>query len=83
MGTRQLFSSAEWLAWLGATLAACVTLTSFIYANFETRAGSEQTQESNQATLSEIKSSLNTMQQSIDRVEHKVDFLDGKISGGR
>lgn len=31
------FTTAQWVAWIGATLTACIGLTSFAYQNFETK----------------------------------------------
>jgi len=34
---RNPFGVAQWIAWLGATVAAAVTLTGFAYQNFQTK----------------------------------------------
>ena len=51
----------QWIAWIAATIAAAITLTGFVYANFQTK--------------SEAVEQKGDLIQRLDRIEAKVDQL--------
>lgn len=55
------FQATQWIAWLGATATAAVTLTVFAFENFETKEHAKEAQV--------------TFQRQFDRLESKVDEL--------
>mgnify|MGYP001499077487 CR=1 FL=1 len=55
------FGVSEWVAWVGATVAAAVSITVFAFSNFETK-----------ERAVEVKSDL---VQRLDRIEGKVDKI--------
>ena len=55
------FQATSWIAWLGATATAAVTLTVFAFENFETKEHAKEAQ--------------TTSQRQLDRLESKVDEL--------
>ena len=55
------FGMSEWIAWVGATVAAAVSITVYAYNNFETK--------------SQAVESKTDLVQRLDRIEGKVDRL--------
>ena len=55
------FSISQWLAWMGATLIAVIGLTSFVYAEFQTKVESEK---------AEVR-----IEKRLERIENKQDQI--------
>lgn len=55
------FDTTQWIAWLGATVVACMALTAFAYQNFETK--------------DDAKEKKSDIVQRLDRIETKLDEL--------
>ena len=55
------FSMGQWIAWMGATLVAVVGLTSFVYAEFETKKEAEKAE--------------NRIEKRLERIETKQDYI--------
>lgn len=65
MGSIGKINRETWIAWLGATAVAAITMTfilvTFVYANFETK--------------DHAKESRDTMDKRLERMENKLDVL--------
>lgn len=59
------FSATQWIAWLGATLIAAVTVVAYAYQNFETK--------------DEARDHTGNVMQRLDRMESKQDRMESKI----
>ncbi len=55
------FSTEQWLAWLGATVVAAMTMAAYAFSTFETK------------DFSELRSV--SLERRLDRIEGKVDML--------
>lgn len=55
------FSLSQWIAWMGATLIAVIGLTSFVYAEFQTKADSDKAE--------------NRLERRLERIENKQDQI--------
>lgn len=55
------FSIGQWLAWMGATLMAVIGLTSFVYAEFQTKKESEKAE--------------GRLEKRLERIENKQDYI--------
>lgn len=53
-----LKGTSMWIAWLGATLVAAVSMSAFVYSNFETVEHAKETKAEIKDMFSEIKSEL-------------------------
>lgn len=62
------FSLEQWIAWLGATVIAAISMTIFFYKNFETKDQLAEYKE-NQEKYSEL------FEKRLDRIENKLDRL--------
>ena len=73
------FGVGEWLAWLGATLAAGVGITVFAFQQFETRTHAVETvtqvHQQFEAVDKNTGQRIGSLQVQLDRVEMKVDRL--------
>lgn len=83
MGTRNLFDSAQWIAWIGATGTACLLLSNFAFTHFESRADAQQKRADDRASLLEIKETMKDLTDSVHRIEQKVNYFDGKLQRDR
>jgi cell division protein FtsL len=59
------FSARQWIAWTTATLIAAVTMTSFVYANFQTAKDAEKIEA--------------RIEKRLDRIENKQDQILERI----
>lgn len=60
-----LFSTEQWIAWLGATVTAALTMAAYAFSTFETKA--------------DVKDIFQLIDKRLDRIEVKLDnILDGK-----
>jgi uncharacterized membrane protein len=66
------FGAATWIAWLGATVFAALTITVYAYAVFETKEESKAKQAATQAIIDVHHVDV---VQRMDRMENKVDQL--------
>jgi hypothetical protein len=55
-----------WLPWLGATFISALTLTAFIFVNFETKADSNDKR--------------SYLEKRLDRIEFKIDEIKNRLS---
>lgn len=56
-----VITSLQWIYWLAATLTAAVTITIFLYTNFQTKADANDNK--------------SDIEHRLDRIEHKIDQL--------
>lgn len=62
------FTVDQWIAWLGATIIAAISMTVFFYNHF-------QTKEENQVYHENQSHYFDLMEKRLDRIESKVDQL--------
>jgi uncharacterized membrane protein len=58
---KQLFSSAQWISWAGALIAAVVAVTVFTFQTFETRAGAAENKADVVTRLEHIEAKLDRL----------------------
>lgn len=68
------FPAQEWIAWLGATVVAAMTMVAYAYSTFETKDSARE----HQGTLVER---LERMESKQDRMESKIDELRVQAHG--
>jgi hypothetical protein len=56
------FSTVQWISWLVATVTAALTMSTFVYSNFETKQNSAER--------------INTLEKRLDRIENKLDRIN-------
>lgn len=64
---KELFSAEQWIAWIGATVAAAVMLSAYAFTNFETKEESKEKRES-------IEKRLDRIDDKLDRVIEAMQF---------
>lgn len=73
------FSVVQWIAWLGATLAAGIMAMIFIYSTFQTKSDAAQSRDSQQSGMGDLKANVGELKEDMvhrmDRIENKVDRL--------
>ena len=62
----------QWIAWLGATIVAALTMASFAFTTFETKDHVQETKQDLRLEIREMR--METMQR-FDRLESKIDEL--------
>lgn len=53
-----MIEGKQWIAWLGATLIASVTMCAFVYSNFETVDHAKETRQEFREMLQEVKADV-------------------------
>lgn len=59
------FTTAQWVAWLGATMVAAATLSAFAYRNFETIEHAKETKQDLKEMLTEIKADVKDLKREL------------------
>ena len=70
------FSASTWIAWLGATVFAALTIVAYAYAVFETKDESKAKHEAEQKIIDTHHTELI---QRMDRFENKLDKMNDQI----
>lgn len=67
-----LFSTVQWITWVGALLTACITITVHAYQTFETKEQAEKARGKIESRVSENKED---MKEWLGRIDTKLDRL--------
>jgi hypothetical protein len=65
-------ATTQWIAWITATLVAALTMSSYVFGNFETKQDAIDKRAQIQAEIAEKDSKADKR---LDRIEQKVDNL--------
>ena len=75
------FRTEQWIAWIGATMVAALTMAAFAFTTFETQDHAKESKADLNQGIIEIKNDMAVMRNEstkrLDRMESKIDVLLG------
>jgi hypothetical protein len=68
-----MFAVADlWLPWMGATVIAALSMSAFVFKNFETK---EDAKDKNQSLERNLVDRSERLEKRLDRIEDKIDLM--------